>query len=164
MSDNDLFIPFVLFMFVCVAFLAKLSYSWAVEKKAAKYWYEEYTKKVSEEDALIKQSVKRSLDTQRAVVKGQVAEQMFPILMNLFYGYELADFKFIGGDPIDVVFFPGLSKGNVHAVIFGDIKTGAAKLTKTQEVIKYLINSLNSPYVKWQTFRISDDGYVSVEE
>lgn len=157
MINHNLFIVIILFMFICVV---KISYSWAVEKKAANYWYKEYSKKVKEEEGVIKQSVQRSLNTQRSVIKGQIGEQMFPYIMYTFYGYKLADFNFFGGKPIDYVVFPGMSENNTQEIIFADVKTGNAKLTETQERIKYLIEIGK---VRWITFRISDDGYVVQE-
>lgn len=146
-----------------VIIILKLTHSYYISEKAATHWLNEFNRRGREEDTLVKQSVKRSLDTQRSVIKGKIAEEMFPLLMNLFYGYKLADFKFMGGDPIDYIIFEGLSENQIKSIIFVDVKTGNAKLTERQEVIKFIVNSCNSPYIKWITFRIGDDGYVSVE-
>jgi predicted Holliday junction resolvase-like endonuclease len=57
-------------------------------------------------------------------------------------------------DPIDYVIFEGLSKkGAVSRIIFSDIKTGAAKLSKKQKDIKTLVEKKK---IGWDTYKPGD--------
>lgn len=102
----------------------------------------------------------KSLRTQRAVIKGQLAEQMFPLLQSITSNCTLSDFKFFGGNPIDYIWFKGLTKAKDNGdqfeeVVFVDIKTGDAKLSDHQKKIK---EACNAGRVRYATFRLLNDG------
>ncbi len=148
------------FFVATIILLIFILVKWHIAEKAAKYWLNQYNDHVWKQEGVIKQSVQRSLNTQRSVIKGKIGEEMFPLIMNMFYGYQLADFKFMGGDPIDFIIFKGMSENDIQEIVFVDVKTGNAKLTERQERIKFLVNNYPS---KWVTFRMNDDGYVTQE-
>lgn len=109
-------------------------------------------------DDKIKQAQKRSNDTQRNIIKGQMAERFVPF-MNGFL-YNPSDCRFLG-EPIDYIVFHNLhqcSDGNVGidevAIVFLEIKTGKAKLSKRQEILKQAV--LNGQ-IKFETLRIDND-------
>lgn len=109
----------------------------------------------------IKTTQKRSVNTQRNVIKGQMAERFVPFMAG--FEYHPADCRFLG-EPIDYVVFH-----NVHAcadnevdladvaIVFLEIKTGSAKLNKRQEIIK---QAITNGQVKFETLRINNDNPV----
>ncbi|TCM69157.1 Holliday junction resolvase-like endonuclease [Acinetobacter calcoaceticus] len=118
--------------------------------------YEQYIAELELEhqQALI-DAQRRSVNTSRAVLKGKMAEQLAPILPQ--FPYLPSDAKFMG-DPIDYVVFEGYSNfrdGDGRAedieVVFIDIKSGAARLTKGQQAIA---QAIEQGRVRFETIRI----------
>lgn len=78
-------------------------------------------------------------NTQRAVVRGQIYEQLVPFLPG--FRWDPADAKF-SGQPIDLIIYHGMSAfrdgGSTTPIeiIFADIKTGYARLTPVQKAIR----------------------------
>lgn len=106
----------------------------------------------------IKQAQKRSNNTQRNVIKGQMAERFVPFMNG--FSYNPSDCRFLG-EPIDYVIFHNLHQcadGEVGidkvVVVFLEVKTGKAKLNKRQEILKQAI--LNGQ-IKFETLRIDND-------
>lgn len=94
--------------------------------------------------------------SQRATIKGQIAEQLAPILPG--FPYNPADFRFMG-QPIDFVVFVGLTEakeglGDIEEVVLGDIKMGGAKLSPHQRMIK---RAVEDGRVRWVTLHIDPD-------
>lgn len=118
--------------------------------------YEQYIAELElEHQQALAQAQKRSVNTSRAVLKGKMAEQLAPILPN--FHYLPSDAKFLG-DPIDYVVFDGYSDfrdGDGLAedieVVFMDIKSGAARLTKGQQAIA---QAIAEGRVRFETLRI----------
>lgn len=101
---------------------------------------------------------KRSVNTSRAVLKGKIAEQLAPILPE--FQYLPSDAKFLG-DPVDYVVFNGYSEfreGQAYAddieVVFIDIKSGQARLSKGQQAIA---RAIQHGRVRFETVRIQFD-------
>ena len=104
----------------------------------------------------MKDNAKRSVNTSRAVLKGKMAEQFAPILPE--FPYLPSDAKFLG-DPIDYVVFSGYSEfreglvdANAIEVIFIDIKSGQARLSKGQQAIA---QAISDGRVRFETIRIN---------
>ncbi len=118
--------------------------------------YEQYIQDLIEQHQdEIKRARQRSVASSRATIKGQLAEQFAPLLPQ--YPYLPSDSKFFG-DPIDYVVFDGytdLRDGTGHPddieVIFIDIKSGGARLSKGQEAIK---RAIEQGRVRFETVRI----------
>lgn len=101
-----------------------------------------YDKEIETLNNRLKQEVvaarKDSLDKSRSVMRGQVSEQLAPLLLTSF---NLKDFKFIG-QPIDYIIFSGASdisdnvSDEINEVVFLEIKTGNASMTKVQRRIR----------------------------
>jgi predicted Holliday junction resolvase-like endonuclease len=105
-------------------------------------------------DAFPKQKAD-SLKKQRSVVKGQLVEQIAPLLPE--FSYDTSDAKFFG-QPIDFVVFDGMSEGEVRKVVLLDVKTGKASLNKVQRQIR---DAIERGDVEFHTIRIkSIDGLV----
>ncbi len=88
-----------------------------------------------------------AVERSRTVLKGQISEHLAPYLPD--FKWEASDCKFLG-QPIDFIIFKGRTLGEIEEIIFVDVKTGGAKLNKTQRNIKDCI--LNNK-VSFQTWR-----------
>ena len=115
-----------------------------VESEFRKMWAEQ-------EGALNKDVADRS----RRVLKGKIAEQLIPLLHDVFK-YEPSDARFIGS-PIDYVIFDGYTRAkDSHsdqpiAVVLADVKTGGARLNRTERMIR---EAVEAGRVRWETIRL----------
>ena len=149
MANEDLLIGLgiglILTLIVYLAMRARIRHRIAlVETEFRKLWAEQ-------EGSIRQDAAKRS----RYVLKGKIAEHLVPLLRDVFR-YEPADARFIGA-PIDYLIFDGYSKakdsnwdGSIE-VILADVKTGDAKLNKTERKIK---EAVEAGRVRWETIRV----------
>lgn len=94
-------------------------------------------------DKHIKDAQKRSNDTQRSVLKGQISEKFVPFMAG--FEYSPADCRFMG-EPIDYVVFhrlhecaDGQASLDEVRVVFLEVKSGTSKLNKRQQILKEVI-------------------------
>ncbi|NQT05086.1 MAG: Holliday junction resolvase, partial [Dehalococcoidia bacterium] len=81
----------------------------------------------------------------RAVLGGKFTEQMAPYLPE--FKYDPTEARFIGS-PIDLIVFPGLSRGEPEEIVIMEIKTSrSAQLTPQQRKIRQLIEE---GMVRWE--------------
>jgi predicted Holliday junction resolvase-like endonuclease len=106
---------------------------------------------------------RKSVAQSRSTLKGQIAEQMAPLLPG--FPYQPADARFIG-DPVDYVVFNGYTRVKDGAadsesieLIILDIKHGQAKLSSRQRAIA---RAIEAGRVRFELVRITADGEVSV--
>jgi len=77
---------------------------------------------------------RRAIDQSRAVLRGQLSEQVAPLLDG--FGFEAADARFLG-HPIDYVVFDGLSAdAETLELVFVEVKTGEARLTAREAAVR----------------------------
>lgn len=89
-------------------------------------------------------AIKRS----RAVIGGQVVEQVAPFLPN--FPCSPSDARFIG-KPVDFVAFPGLSENDtVKEVLLIEVKTGQSTLNNREKEIKKAVNEGRVRYVEYR--------------
>lgn len=95
-------------------------------------------------------AVKRS----RAVIGGQVTEQLAPIFPDFPARYD--EVKFIG-KPVDFIAFKGLEescdngeKCHVDEVLFIEVKTGNSALSTRERAIKQAVDEGRVRYVLWR--------------
>jgi predicted Holliday junction resolvase-like endonuclease len=115
---------------------------------------------------------RQSVDQSRATLKGQIAEQLAPLLIG--FPYAPADARFLG-DPIDYVVFhnytamrdgqatgaPATTDEQEIEIVLIDIKRGrTAKLTPGQRAIAAAVRAGR---VRFETIRIDDDCQVASE-
>jgi len=94
--------------------------------------------------SLRKDAVKRS----RAVIGGQVVEQVAPYLPG--FPCSPADAKFIG-KPVDFIAFPGLSENDtVKEVLLIEVKTGQSALSSREREIKRAVKEGRVRYVEYR--------------
>ena len=106
----------------------------------------------------VKEATKRSNDSQRSILKGQIAEQYAPFISG--FAYTPADCQFLG-KPIDYIIFNNLhdcSEGSVDIekveIIFAEVKTGKAQHNKRQKILK---EAIDNGRVRFETLRISEE-------
>lgn len=89
-------------------------------------------------------AIKRS----RAVIGGQVVEQVAPFLPN--FPCSPSDARFIG-KPVDFVAFPGLSENDtVKEVLLIEVKTGQSALNNREKEIKKAVNEGRVRYIEYR--------------
>ena len=79
---------------------------------------------------------KSAINRSRAVLGGKFTEQMVPFYPD--FKYDPTEARFIGS-PIDMVVFPGLSRGDPQEIVILEIKTNKSQLTPQQKKIRQLI-------------------------
>lgn len=109
----------------------------------------------------IEKARQQSVDTSRRIIKGQIAEQLAPILAG--FPYLPSDSHFIG-DPIDYIIFNGYSDfkdkrtmNDDFEVVILDIKHNKASLSEGQKAIA---KAIESGKVRFEVVRILEDGTV----
>ncbi len=115
-----------------------------VEKEFSQTWAEQ-------ESSIRKDAADRS----RYVLKGKIAEHMVPMYKGVFK-YDPSDARFLGA-PIDYVIFDGYTavkdgkSDEPITVVLADIKTGNAKLNRTERKIK---EAVDEGRVRWETIHL----------
>ena len=93
---------------------------------------------------LRKDAVKRS----KAVINGQVAEQIAPFLPD--FPANPSDARFIG-KPVDFIVFSGLSENEkIDEILFVEVKTGKSLLSEREKEEKKEIEKGNVRYVEYR--------------
>lgn len=124
--------------------------------------HEAYIRQLSESHRKeLEQARRQSVEQSRHTLKGQIGEQLVPLLP----GFEFlpSDARFIG-HPIDYVVFHGytdLRDGNGRTedleIVILDIKRNSASLTKEQKAI---LEAVRAGRVSFQVVRMDDKGKV----
>lgn len=106
----------------------------------------------------LKQARAQSVKQSGRTLRGQIAEEMAPMLPG--FDFEPADCKFLG-DPVDYVIFDGLSRwrngeGALEdlEIVFVDVKSGKARLNDAQRAIQ---GAIEAGRVRFATARVGDD-------
>ena len=157
-SDAVLALAFV--AFVAVAALVLVVTLWRLDRRHLQARLEGLLQGKEKDLAEARRdSVQRS----RSSLKGQIAEQLAPLLPG--FRYLPADARFIG-DPIDYLVFNGYtsarddgSTGGLDVVLL-EVKQGGSTLTPTQRLIA---RSVQEGRVRFEILRISEEGALSVE-
>jgi hypothetical protein len=76
---------------------------------------------------------KRVLARSRAVMKGQLSEQLAPLVGG--FPYSSKDARFLG-DPIDYVVFSGLSGDDDVEIVLVEVKTGRSQLSENEKRVE----------------------------
>ncbi len=85
----------------------------------------------------------------RAVIGGQLAEQVAPLLPG--FPCDPGDARFVG-KPVDFVAFPGASSGSgvIDEVLFIEVKTGEASLSRVERSLR---DAVRAGRVRWVEYR-----------
>lgn len=85
----------------------------------------------------------------RAVIGGQVSEQLAPFLPD--FPCNPGDVRFVG-KPVDFVGFPGAAEGEpIKEILIIEVKSGKAQLSKREREIKDAVESGRVRYVVYRT-------------
>jgi predicted Holliday junction resolvase-like endonuclease len=79
---------------------------------------------------------------------GFIAERLIPAMDT--FNFDHKNCRHTGGHPIDYIIFDGMADGKVTEILFVDVKTGGAILTKRQKEIQAIINEKKN--VKFRTY------------
>ena len=97
--------------------------------------------------SLLKKQRKDAVKKSRAVIGGQVAEQLAPYLPE--FPCNPGDVCFLG-KPVDFIGFTGLTESDeIHAVMFIEVKTGQSKLNGHEKQLKDAIQKGLVRYVEY---------------
>ncbi|TXG75943.1 hypothetical protein E6Q11_05890 [Candidatus Dojkabacteria bacterium] len=104
----------------------------------------------------LEKTVKESVNKSRSILRGKTTEHFAPISEEFLKEFIPSDAKFIGS-PIDYIIFSGagsITDGEEKEIeiIFMDIKTGKARLTKVQRAIK---KAVEEKRIRWKTLEIT---------
>jgi predicted Holliday junction resolvase-like endonuclease len=102
-------------------------------------WKPRYT------DMIRENAISRS----RAITAGKICEQLTPLLPG--FPYNPQDVRFLGG-PVDLVIFDGLTDGHVRRVVFAEIKTGGAVLSRRERGVR---DAIEAGDVEWAELRVT---------
>ncbi len=102
-------------------------------------WKTQYTQGIRE-DAVLRS---------RSVTAGKVLEQLTPCLPG--FPYNPHDVRFLGG-PVDLVIFDGLTEGHIRRIIFAEVKTGGAVLSRRERGVR---DAIESGEVEWAELRVT---------
>jgi predicted Holliday junction resolvase-like endonuclease len=107
---------------------------------------------------------KDSVERSRSSLKGQIAEQMAPLLRG--FRYAPADARFLG-DPIDYVVFNGYSDVRDNRgpdagleIVLLEVKQGGSSLSPFQRAIA---RSVEAGRVRFEILRVGHDGSLATE-
>lgn len=101
------------------------------------------------QDKLIRSQRKDAVRRSRAVIGGQVSEQLAPFLPD--FPCDPGDVRFIG-KPIDFIGFIGSAADKpIEEILFIEVKTGNAGLTKREKEIKEAIQKKRVRYIEYRT-------------
>lgn len=81
----------------------------------------------------------RALSASRAVMRGQISEQLAPLFEH--FPWASSDARFLG-HPIDYVVFDGLSADDDELeVVLVEVKTGGARLTRREAAVRAAVEA-----------------------
>jgi predicted Holliday junction resolvase-like endonuclease len=90
---------------------------------------------------------KTAVQQSRAVTRGQMYEQLVPYLPEFEFNPKDAQFL---GRPVDFVVFDGLDDGDLRRIVFVEVKTGGAKLTTRERLVR---DAIHAGHVEWTQIR-----------
>jgi predicted Holliday junction resolvase-like endonuclease len=81
------------------------------------------------------------------VLGGQFAEQLAPYLPG--FPFDPTEVRFVG-KPVDFIAFRGASSGRIEEVVFVEVKTGSASLSKVERSLR---DAVQEGRVSWTEYR-----------
>jgi predicted Holliday junction resolvase-like endonuclease len=84
----------------------------------------------------------------QATIAGLVHEQLLPVLPG--FPFNPKDVRFLGS-PVDLVVFDGLDAGQIERVVFVEVKTGQAALSRRERQLR---DTLVAGRVEWREMRL----------
>ncbi len=109
------------------------------------------TKSKKDVKETVKKERKDALNRSRAIIKGQVTEQIAAFLPD--FPAKSSEVRFIG-KPLDFIAFNGLDKGFIQDISFIEVKTGNSDLNLVERSLKAAVQSKRVKYIE---YRIDSD-------
>ncbi len=123
--------------FLLVYYTTRLKF----ERKFRQWQEAEWLQWEEEREKAIRGAVTQS----RAVLGGKFTEQLAPYLPE--FKYDPTEARFIGS-PVDLIIFPGLSRGDPEEIVIMEIKTGKnSQLSPQERKVRQLIED---GMVRWE--------------
>lgn len=135
---------FAIITLATVAIAIFVSYyliKWRFERQFVTWQESQFECWTREKTAAQKQAIAQS----RAVLGGKFVEQMTPYLPE--FKYDPTEARFIGS-PIDLIVFPGLSRGDPQEIVIIEVKTGRHRQLSAQE--KKIRQLIEEGMVRWE--------------
>jgi predicted Holliday junction resolvase-like endonuclease len=160
-GSSDILILLGLVAAVALLALVMVVFLWAGDRRRAESRIEDL---LQLQEKNVSDARRESVQKSRSTLKGQIAEQMAPLLPG--FRYIPADARFLG-DPIDYVVFSGYTDlrdnrpdtPNLDIVLL-EVKQGGSALSPFQRAIA---RSVQEGRVRFEILRISEDGALSTE-
>lgn len=157
----QLVLALCVFAVLALAALIVVFRAWQGERRRAQARIEQL---LAEHEKGLSDARKESLQKSRSSLKGQIAEQMAPLLPG--FRYLPADARFLG-DPVDYVVFSGYtdvrdarSDSSVLDIVLLEVKQGGSALSPFQRAIARCVEEGR---VRFEILRIAEDGALSTE-
>lgn len=161
LSDSPSVAYLALLALIAILALLAVVLVWRAERRRSGARIEQL---LNEREQDLQHARRESVERSRSSLKGQIAEQMAPLLPG--FQYEPADARFLG-DPIDYVVFrgyTGVRDEGAHPddveIILLEVKQGRSALSPTQRIIA---RSVEEGRVRFEICRILEDGNVTTE-
>ncbi|MBI4452307.1 hypothetical protein HY637_02680 [Candidatus Woesearchaeota archaeon] len=87
----------------------------------------------------------------RAVLSGQISEQLAPYLPD--FPYKPTEARFIG-KPVDFIVFKGMDEKKIEEVVFVEVKTGQSKLSSVEKSLK---ETIQNKKVLWDEYNLFNE-------
>jgi predicted Holliday junction resolvase-like endonuclease len=101
-------------------------------------------------DAQIALERKDAIKRSRAVLGGQLIEQLAPYFPD--FPYSPSEARFVG-KPVDLLVFKGMDEKCIDEVVFVEVKTGKSALSATEKSLK---DAIENKRVSWCEYRIEN--------
>lgn len=101
---------------------------------------------------VLREQAKEQLERSRSVLKGQIGEQLAPLLPG--FPFHPGDVRFLGG-VVDLVVFSGYHAGRIDEIVLVDVKSGNARLTPLQ---RQVAQAVAEGRVRFATIRLDETG------
>lgn len=136
---NELLIPLIMMLTICGVVIATLFSKLYKQRSMTKKFKDKHTRELHHRKS-------------SEVRLGKIGENLAPFVKG--WPWDPNNFRFLG-NPVDGVQF------NSDEIIFVEIKTGGARLSKSQKMFKNLVNNGKVSFV---TFKITEDGTKLIKE
>jgi len=160
-GSSDVVILLGLVAAVALLALILVVFLWQAERRRSQARIERL---LQEHERNLTEARRESVQKSRSSLKGQIAEQMAPLLPG--FHYVPADARFLG-DPIDYVVFSGYTdlrdnrmQASALDIVLLEVKQGSSSLSPFQRAIA---KSVQEGRVRFEILRISDEGALSFE-
>ena len=160
-SDSQSVVFLALLALIAILALVIIILLWQAERRRSIARIEQL---LQEHDKDLQSARRESVEKSRSSLKGQIAEQMAPLLPG--FQYVPADARFLG-DPIDYVVFNGYTgvrderaDGADVEIVLLEVKQGRSALSPSQRI---LARCVEEGRVRFEICRILDDGTIATE-